>query len=130
MYRKLREKPLKLTPEWRWKLRRWFADKPVLRELCAAREAVFRLYRKRGHGRASGALTRPTDALAHSSVPELQTFRSTLMRWRKEVLAYFLCRLTNARTEGFNGKAKLVIRRAYGYKSFRNYRLRLLSCCA
>jgi hypothetical protein len=31
---------------------------------------------------------------------------------------------------GFNGKAKLVIRRAYGYKSFRNYRLRLLSCCA
>ena len=35
-----------------------------------------------------------------------------------------------ARTEGFNGKAKLVIRRAYGYKSFRNYRLRLLSACA
>jgi transposase len=27
------------------------------------------------------------------------------MRWRREVLAYFLCRLTNARTEGFNGKA-------------------------
>jgi transposase len=130
MYRKLRENPLKLTPEWRWKLRRWFADKPVLRELCAAREALFRLYRTRGHGRASKALTRLTDTLALSSVPELQTFRSTLMRWRKEVLAYFLCRLTNARTEGFNGKAKLVIRRAYGYKSFRNYRLRLLSCCA
>jgi transposase len=37
---------------------------------------------------------------------------------------------TNARTEGFNGKAKLVIRRAYGYKSFRNYRLRLLNSCA
>jgi Transposase len=27
-------------------------------------------------------------------------------------------RLTNARTEGFNGNAKLVIRRADGYKSF------------
>lgn len=27
------------------------------------------------------------------------------MRWRREVLADFLCRLTNARTEGFNGKA-------------------------
>ncbi len=52
------------------------------------------------------------------------------MRWRHEVLGYFACRLTNARTEGFNGKAKLVIRRAYGYKSFRNYRLRLLSACA
>lgn len=48
----------------------------------------------------------------------------------QEILAYFYCRLTNARTEGFNGKAKLVIRRAYGYKSFRNYRLRLLNSCA
>jgi transposase len=130
MYRKLRENPLKLTPEWRWNLRCWLSDKPVLRELCAAREALFRLYRVRGHRRASKALTRLTDTLALSSVPELQTLRSTLMRWRKEVLAYFLCRLTNARTEGLNGKAKLVIRRAYGYKSFRNYRLRLLSCCA
>jgi transposase len=42
------------------------------------------------------------------------------------MLAYFLCRLTNARTEGCNGKAKLVIRRACGHKSFTNYRLRLL----
>ena len=84
----------------------------------------------RGHGRTSKALTRFTDALALSAVPELKTLRTTLMRWRREVLAYFLCRLTNARTEGFNGKAKLVIRRVYSYKSFRNCRLRLLSCCA
>lgn len=33
-------------------------------------------------------------------------------------------------TEGFNCKAKLVKRRAYGYKSFSNYRLRLLNACA
>jgi transposase len=130
MYRVLRKNPRKLTAEWRWNLRCWLADKPILRELCAAREAIFSLYRVRGHRRASKALTRFTDALALSSVPELKTLRTTLMRWRHEVLAYFLCRLTNARTEGFNGKAKLVIRRAYGYKSFRNYRLRLLSCCA
>ena len=130
MYRKLRQNPQKLTPEWRWRIRCWLADKPVLRELYAVREAIFRLYQVRGHRRASKALTRLTDAMAHSSLPEVLTLRTTLMRWRQEVLAYFLCRLTNARTEGFNGKAKLVIRRAYGYKSFRNYRLRLLSCCA
>jgi transposase len=130
MYRVLRKNPRTLSAKWRWDLRVWLADKPVLRELCAAREALFSLYRVRGHGRAGKALTRFTDTLALSSVPELKTLRTTLMRWRKEVLAYFLCRLTNARTEGFNGKAKLVIRRAYGYKSFRNYRLRLLSCCA
>ena len=30
----------------------------------------------------------------------------------------------------FNLKAKLVKRRAFGYSSFRNYRLRLLNACA
>jgi len=45
-------------------------------------------------------------------------------------LAYFRTRSTNGMTEGFNGKAKLVKRRAYGYKSFTNYRLRLLNACA
>ena len=38
--------------------------------------------------------------------------------------------LTNGRTEGFNNKAKVVKKRAYGYRSFRNYRLRLLNACA
>ena len=46
-----------------------------------------------------------------------------------EILAYFGTGLTNGRTEGFNNKAKLVKRRAYGYRSFRNYRLRLLNAC-
>ncbi|HVU01608.1 MAG TPA: transposase, partial [Polyangiaceae bacterium] len=50
--------------------------------------------------------------------------------WRHEVLAYFDTGATNGRTEGFNLKAKLVKRRAFGYRSFRNYRLRLLNSCA
>ncbi|MBN2714828.1 MAG: transposase, partial [Deltaproteobacteria bacterium] len=29
-------------------------------------------------------------------------------------------RVTNGRTEGYNSKAKLVKKRAYGYKSFNN----------
>ena len=74
-------------------------------------------------------LTKLTDTMALSRLPEVQTLRRTLMRWRQEVLAYFVCRLTNARTEGYNAKAKLVKRRGYGYRSFVNYRLRLLSAC-
>jgi transposase len=106
------------------------ADKPELRELWAIKEAINRVYRIHGHRRAKLALTRLTDAMAHSLLPEVRTLRNTLVRWRREVLAYFICRLTNARTEGYNGKAKLVLRRAYGYRSFDNYRLRLLNSCA
>jgi transposase len=130
LYRLLRRNPCKLDSATRWRLRCWLANKPALRELWAVKEAINRFYRIRGHGRARRALTALTDTMALSRLPEVLTLRTTLLRWRREVLAYFLCRLTNARTEGFNGKAKLVIRRAYGYKSFANYRLRLLNACA
>ena len=108
----------------------WLEQHPDLRALYEAKETMHRLYRIRGADRAAELLTVFTDQLASSSLPELQTLRRTLMRWRREILAYFGTGLTNARTEGFNNKAKLVKKRAYGYRSFRNYRLRLLNACA
>ena len=111
-------------------LDQWLVNHPDLRALYGAKEALHSLYRTRGYDRAKMALTRLTDQLAASPIPELQTLRRTLMRWRREILAYFVTGLTNGRTEGFNNKAKVVKRRAYGYRSFRNYRLRLLNACA
>ena len=107
----------------------WLSDKSELREIYAAKEALHAFYRTKGLSRASRALTRLTDALAHSKLKELKRFRQTLRSWRQEILNYFENRLTNARTEGFNNVAKLVQKRAYGYRSFENYRLRLLNAC-
>ncbi len=111
-------------------LDQWLVKHPALRALYEAKEALHMVYRTRGYDRAAKALTRLTDGLAATALPELQTFRRTLMRWRREILEYFRTGLTNGRTEGFNNKAKLVKKRAYGYRSFRNYRLRLLNACA
>jgi len=111
-------------------LDQWLVSHPELRELYEAKEALHSLYRVRGYHRAKLALTVLTDRLARSLLPELQTLRRTLMRWRREILAYFWTGLTNGRTEGFNNKAKVVKKRAYGYRSFQNYRLRLLNACA
>ena len=119
-----------LSPRMRWALWQWLDQYPELRELYEVKEALHRFYRIRGYSRAKKALTKLTDHMASSQLPEVKRLRRTLMRWRKPVLAYFICRLTNGRTEGFNLKAKLVKRRGYGYRSFRNYRLRLLNACA
>lgn len=51
------------------------------------------------------------------------------MRWRKEILNYFRTNITNGKTEGYNRKAKLIQRKAYGYRNFENYRLRLIYDC-
>lgn len=110
-------------------LDQWLGDYPELKQLYWAREMLFKFYRTKGFKKASRALTQFTDLLAGSNIKEIRTLRKTLMSWREEILNYFKMRLTNARTEGFNNVAKLVQKRAYGYKSFENYRLRLLNAC-
>jgi transposase len=129
--RQLLLKPRRLVPHrWRQPLYDWLCRHPALKAIYEAKEALHGFYRTKSRKQAKLRLTGLCDALAHSQIPELETLRSTLVRWRKEILAYWLCRLTNARTEGFNNKAKLVKRRAFGYVSFRHYRLRLLNACS
>lgn len=103
---------------------------PELQELYRWKERLHKLYRTRGYYRAHLALRQMCDEMAASLLPEIKTLRRTLLKWREEILNYFLTGLTNGRTEGYNNLAKLVQKRAFGYKSFRNYRLRLLSACA
>jgi len=129
MYRVLRKNPSTLTADWRWKLRVWLADKPVLRELCAAREAIFNLYRVRDHGRASKALTRFTDTLALSSVPELKTLRTpSCAGVARSWPISFVASPTPAPRASTARQARDSA--SLRYKSFRNHRLPLLSCCA
>jgi transposase len=111
-------------------LHRWLEQYPLLKELYQWKERLHGFYRIRGYNRASQALTFMTDQMANSQLPEIKTLRKTLMKWRLPILAYFKYGLTNGRTEGFNNKAKLVKRMAYGYKNFENYRLRVLNACA
>jgi len=108
----------------------WLSSHPQLKEIYDYKEALHRFYRTRGYGKAHHVLTRLTDSMATSQLKEVQTLRRTLLRWRKPILNYFKTGLTNGRTEGYNNLAKLIQRRAFGYKSFKNYRLRLLNACA
>ncbi len=127
---KLKQSRRKLKHWWRERLKAWLRQHPALNELYELKEALSNFYRIRGHRRAKKRFTALLDAMALSTLPEVQKLRRTLVRWRVEVLNYFVSRLTNARVEGFNAKAKLVKRRGYGYRSFRNYRLRLLNACS
>jgi transposase len=103
---------------------------PDLQELYRWKERLHKFYRTKGYFRAYQAFKNMCDEMAFSLLPEIKTLRRTLLKWQEEILNYFLTGITNGRTEGFNNLAKLVQRRAFGYKSFRNYRLRLLTTCA
>lgn len=102
---------------------------PTLKALWIAQQRMHGFYRIKGYKRACRALQAIIEDFRKSEVSVLQRFARTLKKWKDEICHYFLCRLTNARVEGFNNKAKLVKRRAYGYTSFENYRARLLNVC-
>ena len=108
-------------------LYQWLDAYPKLKELYHFKEALHGLYRCRGYDRARRALVGLLDRMARSQLVEIKRLRGTLMKWKNEILNYFVTGLTNGRTEGFNNLAKLLQKRAFGFKSFKNYRLRLLN---
>jgi transposase len=110
-------------------IRRYLMKHPELQELYHWKEALHGFYQIRGQRRAQVALHHMLERMQSSQLPEIKRLRKTLLNWREEILNYFQFRITNARVEGFNCKASLVRRRAYGYRSHLHYRLRLLSAC-
>jgi len=101
-----------------------------LKEIYWYQQRLYRVYRIKGYNRAKKALLSLLDDMAHSKQRKVQSYRKTLLKWRWEILNYFKTNgLNNGRTEGYNCKAKLIQRCAYGFRSFKNYRLKLLYHC-
>lgn len=102
---------------------------PKLNELYRLKEKIYEFYRIKGFNRAVKAFNKLLSDMASSQLEEVQRLLRTFKSWQHEILKYFENGYTNAFTERMNGTGKLVQRRAFGYKSFRNYRLRVLSAC-
>lgn len=60
----------------------------------------------------------------------LQTLAKTLYQWRDEIVRMWRFTKSNGITEGFHRKMKLIQRRAYGFRNFENYRLRVRVLCS
>jgi transposase len=54
-------------------------------------------------------------------------FRKTLARWMDKIANYFHQRTTSGMVEGINNKIKLIKRRAFGFRNFGNFRLRVIA---
>ena len=107
----------------------YLKDKDELRELYKYKEEMFELYRIKGSQRARRKLESMILRMSVSKVEKVRKLSRTLHKWREEVLYYFVEKWTNAFTEAMNNTGKLVQKQGYGYKSFVNYRLRVLSAC-
>lgn len=69
-------------------------------------------------------------ALQSCAFEALQALGQTLDEWKDEVVRMWRFSRNNGITEGFHTKMELIQRRAYGFKNFTNYQLRVRSLCA
>ena len=68
--------------------------------------------------------------LKNATFEPLVKLGKTLYKWKEEIARMWRFTKNNGITEGFHRKMKLIQRRAYGFKNFENYRLRVKVLCS
>jgi transposase len=58
--------------------------------------------------------------------PEVQRLGRTIKRWFDKLCNYHLAKVTNGPTESINNLIKRIKRVGFGFRNFRNYRIRTL----
>jgi len=70
------------------------------------------------------------EQLINSGLAALQQLGRTLGSWKEEIVRMWRFTRNNGITEGFHNKMEMISRRAFGFRNFNNYRLRVRVMCA
>lgn len=104
---------------------------PVLQAMYVVKQKLVRLMllRTLKKQRARAKLPELLQLLDHLKDSPLRILAKTLESWLSPIVAMWRFSKTNGITEGFHNKMEMMTRRAYGFRNFENYRLRVLAHC-
>jgi transposase len=131
----LRTNPENLTPQRLKKRDEYLKQQPIIDAIYQFKRQLQRVLMKktmkaRQCKRVIPIFLKMITALKESPFKRLVTLGKTLYQWREEVVRMWRFTKNNGITEGFHRKMKLIQRRAYGFRNFENYRLRVrVLCC-
>ena len=130
----LRKNPSKLSDAQKRRLRELFEFYPVFKPLYEQMHRLRDLLnqkhkRKRECRPLARQLLDFIDRLSGSGLEPLVTLANTLRSWAEPIACMWRFTKNNGITEGFHRKMKLIQRRAYGFRNFRNYKIRVLAAC-
>jgi len=91
-----------------------------------AKESVRDIYLTDDPAEAQLLLDKAIEGCRTDWVEEIRSVGRTLARWRDEILNHHRTGASNGPTEGLNLLVKKVKRAGHGFRSFTNYRLRIL----
>ena len=130
----LRTRGNRLTPEQRHRLQEVFRQQPALAPIYELKERLCALLCLRQQTAAECRCLIPQllafiQTLKTSGFDLAKTLGKTLEDWSEEIARMWRFTRNNGITEGFHRKMKLIQRRAYGFRNFNNYRLRVIAQC-
>lgn len=123
-----------LSAEQVQSLGRYLCTRPVLEEIYHFKQRLCRLLLTRNRNKAAlrpvvYSLLEMIEQLKSTSLEPLKTLGQTLERWKEEIGRMMRFSKSNGITEGFHNKMEMLSRRAFGFRNFQNYRLRVLAHC-
>ena len=130
----LRRRADRLRPDQARMLQDYLQAHPAIAALYTFKQELWALLRPSGlnpracRPRAQELLAR-IEQLRNSPFASLVSLGNTLADWQEEIARMWRFSRNNGITEGFHTKMEMISRRAFGFKNFDNYRLRVRACC-
>ncbi|WP_218961005.1 ISL3 family transposase [Neopusillimonas maritima] len=113
------------------RLHQYLAQSPVLKALYFAKQQLngFLTLRMTHRERASKMLPKFLALIRQFEQSPAKALANTLISWLEPIVRMWRFSKSNGITEGFHTKMEMLSRRAYGFRNFENYRLRVLAQC-
>ena len=126
----LRTKPNNLSVKQHIKRNAYLKQQPAIDAIYQFKQSLYRVLMKKTMTakrckRIIPLFLKMIKELKQSPFKRLITLGKTRYQWRDEVVRMWRFSKSNGITEGFHRKMKLIQRRAYGFRNFENYRLRV-----
>lgn len=128
----MRRHQWRLSEENLVNLQGYLADYPVLQALYEAKQKLTRyvLLKTMTEKRMAKKIPGFLDLLKQLHHSPLKSLAKTLTSWLQPIIAMWRFTRNNGITEGFHNKMEMLSRRAYGFRNFENYRIRVMTHCA
>lgn len=121
----------KLSAIQKERLHQYLAQSPVLQALYFAKQQLngFLVMKQLNRKRAKQLLPKFLTLLEQFKQSPARTLAETLTSWLEPIVRMWRFTKSNGITEGFHTKMEMLTRRAFGFRNFENYRLRVLAQC-
>jgi transposase len=123
-----------LKPEQIPKLEKYFEEHPGLKQLWEFKRDLSMILLKKNLKRNEARDLIPQflwhmNELLQSPLLHMKALGATLKSWAEPIVRMWRFSKSNGITEGLHTKMEMISRRAFGFRNFQNYRLRVIALC-